>query len=172
MDRIINNWERTISPSSQEGINTFLSVIDTIATNSLEPIRQQLHNIPQHLRSPKECLAMTATMLRKNRLNWMSIQELPEGLWLNSGVLTDTCRQWNYSRWSITPVLSQTQLSMEESTFSKNSQASVNEWIQILSSNMLCHELDHFYTRKGALSNDFQTAIERCISQLLSLIHI
>ena len=35
---------------------------------------------------------------------------------------------------------------------------------------MLCHELKHFYTRNGALSNDFQTAIERCISQLIDII--
>jgi hypothetical protein len=113
---------------------------------------------------------MTATLIKKNRANWMAVQELPEEQWLNSGVLNDTSRLLNYSRWSITPVLSETHLTMIESIYSTNAQASAIEWEQILDSKMLCHEVNHFYTRQGALTDDFRTAMERCIQEFIDLI--
>ena len=44
MDRIINEWERTICPSPQEGINAFLNAIETLSSNSLEPTRTPSHS--------------------------------------------------------------------------------------------------------------------------------
>ena len=170
MDRIINGLDRTISPCSADGIDSFLKIIETLSTNSTEPLRHNWQNLIHRHRSPKECLAMTAALIKKNRTNWMAVQELPEEQWLNSGVLNDTSRLWNYSRWSITPVLSETHLTMIESIYSTNAQASAIEWEQILDSKMLCHEVNHFYTRQGALIDDFRTAMERCIQEFIDLI--
>ena len=64
-DRIIDGLNRTISPCSENGIDSFLKIIDTLATNSEEPLRHNWSDIVHRHRSSKECLAATTALIKK-----------------------------------------------------------------------------------------------------------
>ena len=72
MDRIINGLDRTISPCSEDGIDSFLKIIETLSSNSEEPLRHNWSNMVHRNRSAKECLAATTALIKKNRTNWMA----------------------------------------------------------------------------------------------------
>jgi hypothetical protein len=59
---------------------------------------------------------------------------------------------------------------MRDSPMSLGSVASLSEWRSVLARSMMVGKNDHYYVRRGEVSEDFQTAFENASTQVIKWI--
>ena len=172
MDRIINGMNRTLSPQNESGVNQILEIIRVISNSSTLPLRNNWREITRSLQSAKEHLAATAQHLRRNISDWLSLKYLPDDLWLNGGILVNSCEKWNYSRWY--SKRDSNELLLEESPFRLSCRLSLTELDSVMNGKMLCFDENsrHFYTRHQSLSADFLEAKLEALAELTTAIDL
>jgi hypothetical protein len=172
MDRIISGMDRCLNPVTDLCVEQMLSLIEFISEFSQLPLRKDWRKISHALQSPKELLMATAQHLRRSKMDWLALEYLPEQHWLNGGVLVNSCKRWEYSRWYSNR--GSEHLLLEESEFRLSNRISLSELTKVIDSKMLCYDEDsrHFYTRRGSLLPDFLEATREALDTLCSVIRL
>jgi hypothetical protein len=162
MDQIIRDTRAPESIYSARGsMEVIGSIRKLVWAHRLRP-RDTWRDIAHDKRWCTETALSVAEDLEKSRQNgnipWLNKKNVV----LQEDLLDGTCEKLKYSRWD----LREGWLDMTENHISSSNILSISEIRRIIKDKMLCKKKTQYYSRKGGLEKDVETAIENAKNSL------
>ena len=103
--------------------------------------------------------------VRDTLANWSN--RLTDGLikvrWLNAKNIYGSCELWNYSQWG-TDSVDSNYCELRDCVNTQSTTTNYEEWQWAMVRNMIIGARNHYYVRKGGLSDDFEDACLRAVN--------